>query len=73
MKRLFGITITTGLVLLFVVALVQADPVENLIQYSKKTTLTYPKTYTMKFSLWDADDTRDQCMVGGEANKANKL
>jgi hypothetical protein len=45
MKRLLGITITAGLALLFVVGFVQADPVENLIQYSKKTTLTYPKTY----------------------------
>jgi len=53
MKRFFGITITTGLVLLFVVALAQAGPVENLIQYSKKTTLKSPQTYTMKFSLWD--------------------
>jgi hypothetical protein len=55
MKKLLGITITTGLALLFVVGFVQADLVENLIQYSKKTTLNYPKTYTMKFSLWDAE------------------
>jgi hypothetical protein len=44
-----------GFVLLFLVVIVQADPVEKLIQYTKKTTLPYPKTYTMRFSLWDAE------------------
>ena len=52
MKRFFGIVMATGLVVLLTAVLAQATPVENLIQYSKKTDLTYPKTYTMIFSLW---------------------
>ena len=53
MKKLSGIVMATGLVLLLIVVSAQADPVENLIQYTKKTTLAYPKTYAMRFSLWD--------------------
>jgi len=55
MKRFFGIVMATGVVLLLIGVSVQADPVENLIQYTKQTTLAYPKTYSMRFSLWDAD------------------
>lgn len=54
MKRFLGIAMATCLVLFFVAVSAQAAPVENLIQFSKKTSLTYPKTYTMIFSLWDA-------------------
>ena len=32
-----------------------AVPVQQQIPFTKKTTLSYPKTYTMRFSLWDAD------------------
>jgi hypothetical protein len=37
------------------VALAWADPVEMQFLYTKKTTLSYPHTYTLRFSLWDAD------------------
>ncbi len=30
-----------------------ADPVDVQIPYQKKTTLAYPQTYTLRFSLWD--------------------
>jgi hypothetical protein len=60
MKKLLGIVMVTGLVLLLVVVFAQAAPVENQIQYTKKTTLTYPKTYTMRFSLWDAETDGNQ-------------
>lgn len=39
-----------------VVSAANAAPVDQQIQYSKKTTLTYPRTYTFRFSLWD-DET----------------
>ena len=60
MKKLSGIVMATGLVLLLIAVSAQAAPVENQIQYTKKTTLTYPKTYTMRFSLWDAETDGNQ-------------
>jgi len=41
--------------LLSILSPVWADPVIREIYYQKKTTLTYPKTYTLRFSLWDAE------------------
>lgn len=40
--------------LLSILSLAWADPVIRQIYYQKKTDLTYPKTYTLRFSLWDA-------------------
>ena len=42
--------------LLSILSIAWADPVIREIYYQKKTTLTYPKTYTLRFSLWD-DET----------------
>jgi len=36
-----------------------ADPVIREIYYQKKTTLTYPKTYTFRFSLWTDETSTD--------------
>ena len=52
MRKLCGIMILVAMVLVLTGVWAQADPVENIIQYSKKTTLAYPNTYTMIFSLW---------------------
>jgi len=38
---------------------VYAAPVESKILYQKKTTLTYPKTYTFRFSLWTDETSTD--------------
>jgi hypothetical protein len=44
-----------------------ADPIIREIYYQKKTTLTYPKTYTLKFSLWtDETSTNPLDMVWSE-------
>jgi hypothetical protein len=32
-----------------------ADPVAQEFAYTKKTTLAFPATYTLRFSLWDAE------------------
>ena len=53
MKRSYFI-LTVGLVLLITVTSVWSEPVKKQISYSKTTTLAYPKTYTLKFSLWNA-------------------
>jgi len=46
--------LTIGLVLLIPTTSVWSEPVKKQIPYSKTTTLSYPKTYTLKFSLWNA-------------------
>ncbi len=48
------------LVVLVGVAGVWAAPVQQQILFTKKTTLSYPREYTMRFSLYDTD-------VGGVA------
>jgi hypothetical protein len=60
MKRLSGIVVATGLFLLLIAVSAQADPVEKVIHYTKKTALAYPKTYAMRFSLWDAETDGNQ-------------
>jgi hypothetical protein len=53
MKRFLGILTITVIMLFFIVILAQADPVQKLIQYSKKTTFSFTLN-TYRFSLWDA-------------------
>jgi hypothetical protein len=56
MKKFIGIIRLTGVLLLFITVLAQAEPAEKVIQYSKGTTLPFPKNYTFIISLWDADE-----------------
>jgi hypothetical protein len=53
-KKTFCILVVTLFLLLGVVS-AWAEPVAKEILYKKTTTLTYPKTYTLRFSLWDAE------------------
>ena len=46
---------TLAVMFLFVLSTAWADPVIREIYYQKKTTLSYPRTYTLRFSLWDAE------------------
>ena len=41
--------------LLSILSIAWADPVIREIYYQKKTTLAFPRTYTLLFSLWDAE------------------
>lgn len=54
MKKSFCILVA-ALFLLIGVTSAWAAPVAKEINYTKKTTLVYPKNYTIKFSLWDAE------------------
>jgi hypothetical protein len=58
MKRL--LTLTGVLLLLFYVTGVYGAGVEKKIYYEKKTTLSYPKKYTIRFSLWNDPTSTDQ-------------
>jgi hypothetical protein len=53
MKR--GHLIPVALSLLLVVTSAWGDPVAKDLYYLKKTVLSYPATYTFRFSLWNAD------------------
>jgi len=65
MKRL--LTLTGVLLLLFYVTGVYGAGVEKKIYYEKKTTLSYPKKYTIRFSLWnDPTSTAQSSMVWSE-------
>ena len=55
MKKINVLTVAIGFLVLMMVVSSQADPVGKLIPYSKKTTLTFPKNYMFRFSLWDAE------------------
>jgi len=54
-----------------------ADPVAMELYYQKKTTLIYPKSYSMRFSLWDAQIVGEGMEVWSEektiALKSSKI
>ena len=58
MKRRYLIP-TLVVMFLFVFSTTWADPIVREIYYQKKTTLTYPKTYTFRFSLWTDETSAD--------------
>lgn len=61
------IIILTGLLVLALSGYVLAAPVIEEIYYQKTTTLTYPKKYTFRFSLWnDPSSTDPSAMVWSE-------
>jgi hypothetical protein len=56
MRKGFHIAVATFVLFSLGVTFVWGDPVLKGFPYQKKTpTLTYPATYTLKFSLWDQD------------------
>ena len=58
-KKAFLTLVLVGLISLICLTPASSAPIEKKLYYTKKTTLTYPKTYVFKFSLWDTD-------IGGE-------
>jgi hypothetical protein len=50
---------TLVVMFLFALSTAWADPVIREIYYQKKTTLTYPKTYTLRLSLWTDETSTD--------------
>ena len=55
MERVLRSAVIIAFLVVVMVLSAQADPVSRQIQYKKKTTLPYPATYTLRFSLWDND------------------
>ncbi|HXX33803.1 MAG TPA: hypothetical protein VEM15_04930, partial [Thermodesulfobacteriota bacterium] len=54
MKKFFSVVMATGLTLLFIAILAQAEPVQKVIPYSKKVPISFFKI-AYRFSLWDAE------------------
>jgi hypothetical protein len=54
-KKTFITVVLVGLLSLIWLTPVSSAPIDKQLYYTKKTTLTYSKTYVFKFSLWDAD------------------
>jgi len=54
MKKSYLIAVSV-LFFLSILSTAWAEPIRKEIYYQKKTTLPYPKTYTLRFSLWDAE------------------
>ena len=55
MKRTCYLVILLVVFLTSILSIAWADPVVREIYYQKKTTLAASKTYTLRFSLWDAE------------------
>ena len=55
MKRTCYLFILLLVFLISILSIACADPVVREIYYQKKTTLAPSKTYTLRFSLWDAE------------------
>jgi hypothetical protein len=52
-RKLFVVSM---LMLLIGATVAWGEPIANEVYFEKKTTLAYPATYTLKFSLWNAGD-----------------
>ena len=55
MKRTCYLVILLVVFSTSILSIAWADPVVREIYYQKKTTLAASKTYTLRFSLWDAE------------------